>query len=440
MAALPVDLDVLTDAALDHVLMRHSTRFPTLCTVTVNAQIFSPDNSPACLNISQGDWRLPTNDPRDESHDPQRLHTLDIYFWTVDDANVFLDSVEAVLSRTCIETDRHYSHSNADNTMSPVVQQLENAAVADSAYQSEQARHSQFDNDSNLAPWAPNTSASALPPPPPGGPPSGQQAGVVTEQPNEKQAPAPLPYNPAAPSAPEPIQHREKTPPPVDGDTGTGLAAAVAADHGMPYSSQTPGGGSGTFAPPPTQALHTPSSGAIPTPPSATMPGTYASPPPSAGLTHTNTFPSTSQSPPHPHPQRALSYSSSTSSYNQPPTPGQMSFAPPPKDPNAHFYGQNFYAAQQQQQQQPTPPVGGYSSYSYEQQLPPQSPSVGGVGDYEVHSQVYRPTEAEANSHYQKYAQQAMRKPGQRPRKLEDGAARVESGVNRFLRKLEKKI
>jgi len=33
-----------------------------------------------------------------------------------------------------------------------------------------------------------------------------------------------------------------------------------------------------------------------------------------------------------------------------------------------------------------------------------------------------------------------MKAPGQRPRRLEDNAAKLESGVNRFLKKLEKKL
>lgn len=93
-------------------------------------------------------------------------------------------------------------------------------------------------------------------------------------------------------------------------------------------------------------------------------------------------------------------------------------------------------------------PIGGFSTYSYETTAQPQAHPhphpyrQGSTGDYEIHSQVYRPTEAEAGSHYQKYAQQAMKNGGQgqqRPRKLEDGAARVENSVNRFLKKLEKK-
>lgn len=113
-----------------------------------------------------------------------------------------------------------------------------------------------------------------------------------------------------------------------------------------------------------------------------------------------------------------------------------MSFAPPPVDPHANLYGQNIYGAPPQPQKSYTAPVGGYSNYIYEQ-APQRKTS---ANEYDVHSQLYRPTEAEAGSHHQKYAQQAMKNPGQRGRKLEDGAARVESGVNRFLKKLEKKL
>ena len=113
-----------------------------------------------------------------------------------------------------------------------------------------------------------------------------------------------------------------------------------------------------------------------------------------------------------------------------------MSFAPPPKDPNAHLYDQNMYGAQPHAQPVHQVPIGGYSNYSYE--ATPQRKA--SVNDYSIHNQVYRPTESEANSHSQKYAQQAMKNPGQRPRKLEDSALRVENSVNKFLKKLEKKI
>ena len=123
-----------------------------------------------------------------------------------------------------------------------------------------------------------------------------------------------------------------------------------------------------------------------------------------------------------------------------------MSFAPPPQDPNARLYDQQVYGGSQQpsiqeiQQQASTPvPMGGFSNYSYDK-APSQQQRQPGASEYNIHSQAYRPTEAEAGSHYQKYAQKAMKNPGQRPRKLEDKAERLESGVNRFFKKLEKRL
>jgi hypothetical protein len=129
-----------------------------------------------------------------------------------------------------------------------------------------------------------------------------------------------------------------------------------------------------------------------------------------------------------------------------------MSFAPPPQDPNAHLYDQQVYGGSsqssiqaqqqqaQQQQQASTPvPMGGFSNYSYDK-APGQQQRQPGASEYGIHSQVYRPTEIEAGSHYQKYAQKAMKNPAQRPRKLEDKAEKLESGVNRFFKKLERKL
>ncbi|KAJ5385040.1 hypothetical protein N7517_002951 [Penicillium concentricum] len=189
----------------------------------------------------------------------------------------------------------------------------------------------------------------------------------------------------------------------------------------------------------------------------------FASPPPSVGLQHSNTFPtarSSAHSPGVPVPsypqsfvggQGAQQYSTSRS--------GSMSFAPPPQDPNAHLYDHQVYGAAQAQAQSPPQyqpgsavPVGGFSNYSYDQtqvqqqqqqqlqqqQLQQQHQRAG--SEYDIHSQLYRPTEVEASSHHQKYAQKAMKNPGQRPRKMEDRAERLEGGMNRFLKKLERKL
>ncbi|KAE8378952.1 hypothetical protein BDV26DRAFT_260638 [Aspergillus bertholletiae] len=425
------------NGALDQIYLRHSTQFPTLCTLTVDghppsqgAQTFPPPP-----NADSHDWLLPSADLRNEDKE-LRLHTLDIYFWNSDDADNFLNLMENYLSPSQIETDRH-PYPPPQASVSTVVQQLENVAITDPAYQNGQTRNSQSEPTLSSPPSTQTfTIQSNLPPPPPlNGPPPGttqKTANGTLSTTDERNDPAqyiPLPYNPAAPAAPEPIQHREKTPPPIDGGGGTGLAAA-AADNGPPFTPPSQITGGGGFASPPT-------SQGLP----YTMPGSYASPPPSAGLTHSGSFSSRSsiQSPssiPSYTPSFLSGGGSHQSNQHQ---PVAMSFAPPPKDPNAHLYGQtqNLYGSQPQIQpaSPPPPPLGGYSNYSYDK-VAVQQP----VGnDYDIHRQLYRPTEAEANSHSQKIAHKSTQNAG-RPRNLEERAHRMESSVNRFLKKLEKKI
>ncbi|PKY02519.1 hypothetical protein P168DRAFT_328564 [Aspergillus campestris IBT 28561] len=460
------------NGGLDNVHFLHSTNFPTLCTLTVeretrdqHQQAFPPP--PGATSACE--WQLPSGDPRDGSRALLRLHTLDIYFWTQDDATQFLDLVEVYLPQTNISTDRHPYPPPPQSTVNPVVQQLENIAISDPAYQHGHTRgpggESVSSTPASTFQTAAAPSALPLPPPPPlGGPsPPTQQTAAVPQPPAEAQRDspqcAPLPYNPAAPAAPEPIQHREKTPPPVDAGGGTGLATAAVADNGVPHS------------PPPHLTGAVPA-GYAPPPPSAglpynSMPGGYVSPPPSAGLPPSTGFPpapgpthsaslssrSSVQSPPGV-PSYAPSFLTGSTGSPQPaaPTPpGPMSFAPPPRDPNAHLYSQpqqspGLYApappppptqAQVQQPVSSPPPVGGYSNYTYDS-TPQRQQSFG--SDYDIHNQLYRPTEAEAGTKHQKYAQKAVQNPGSRPRKLEDGASRVEAGVSRLFKKLEKRL
>ncbi|KAI9376694.1 hypothetical protein BJX61DRAFT_155169 [Aspergillus egyptiacus] len=421
------------NGGLDNVHLRHSTSFPTLCTLTVDGQ--TPTQGvltfpPPPGSVNSYEWQLPVNDHRGENA-IQRLHTLDIYFWTQGDADQFLDLAERYLSRD---------------------QQLENVAITDPAYQNGRTRNSQSETVLSPAPIG-------IPPPPPlsGQTPSHQHTSSASppsaEQKRDSAQFAPLPYNPAAPAAPEPIKHREKTPPPPDAADGTGLAAAIAADNGAPYQnpSQIPGGGGYSSAPPPPQSQATAAS-------PLSLPGSYVSPPPSAGLSHAGSFP----------PQTVVAPIHST--------PGVPSYPPqavqsPPVSSYPHSYlpggvqhqqhmPMNPYGVQPQPQQpQPqqvpsfygtqVPSIGGYSTYSYDQAPKHHSrpsvastttPTPGSGTEYDIHNQMYRPTEAEANSHLQDHAKLAMQNPGQRPRKLEDKAARVEGSVNRFLKKLEKKL
>lgn len=415
---------------LENVHIRHSTQFPTQCTLTVDG-LGSP-HQPAHY-----EWRLPSGDPRNERHSLLRLHTLDIYFWTLEDSNQFLDTIGRVLATHQLETDRP---AQSEQPMSSVVQQLENVAVTDPAYQNGQTRNSRSEIQLGAAPAVQGIQqVPSFPPPPPSGPTADeQQSSSVQQSPVlEQKTPesfAPLPYNPAAPAAPEPIKHREKTPPPEDGANGTGLAAAVAADHGIPYTPPSQVGGAVGMA-----ALTSPQASQGISYNGAPVTGAtgYASPPPSAGLTNPATLSTRSsiQSPGIPSYQQSF----------QPSTPGSMSFAPPPQDPNAHLYTQQqqlYGSPQSPPAHQPNKAVqiAGYSNFSYDKSQQAQQQTQPGASEYDVHNQLYRPTETEANSHVYQHAQKSMRNPGTRGRKLEDKADKLESGMNRFFKKLEKKF
>ena len=67
-----------------------------------------------------------------------RLHTVDIYLWTQNDASMFLDSLRRVLQphqlqiiadpKVISPTSQHHEHKN--DTMSPVIANLERAAIS----------------------------------------------------------------------------------------------------------------------------------------------------------------------------------------------------------------------------------------------------------------------------------------------------------------------
>lgn len=393
--------------AMDKILLRHSTKFPTLCTLIVDGLGQSSPISTHSLR-DQTQWLLPSGDPRDDARRLYRLHTLDIYFWTQEDADLFLDTVERYLSAGQLETDRPRQQAS-DAHMSTVVQNLENMAVTDPAYQQGRLRDSRGEMvaASQHAPHSASTQGTG----------SDYQSSLRDQGPATGYAQ--VAYNPAAPPAPEPIKYREKTPPPPDAANGTGLVAAGLADQGQHYaaSQSAPSGGYGP----------------------AQVPGGlgpqhgYASPPPSAG------FP----------PRGSVSSQPST----------VPSFAPPPiqtQNPNAHLLPQQSAAAQQyvpagagsSHEEDHEAPIGGYSSYSYTN--PPQQPYQPShlyqqnpppqTSEYDVHSQVYRPTEAEAHSHSQKDAKKAAKNAGSRKHQVENIANGVDRKVGSFLSRLEKKI
>lgn len=472
---------------MDSVHLRYSHKHPTLCTVVVDGKEFShTGGSPSPSQQDSHHWRLPSMDPRDEGKFLVKLHTLDIYFWTADDAGMFVNSVKKILHQEQLEMlDAPQAPPVHETVRSPVVQQLENVAIEDPAYRNGQTRNSRTATVPLTSPTA--MEGSSVP---------RAEAPGTGEQPANY---APLAYNPAAPAAPEPIKHREKTPPPPEAESGTGLAAAAYADHGYapssaqqqnPVSSPSPSHSyeqqsfsgppqrhpSSSYASPPPSGQHQTSiSSPLPShqhqqqsmsgPPQPYPSSTYASPPPSAGFPYS------------PAPFQQGQRVSSVSSF-PPPLPGTgspalglgkfqpPSFAGPPRDPNAHLYDQssnpqpspttqilgNSYVGQPpqplahlqpqypdylQSRPQNQPPPGGYSNYEYNQPQQHHHHHHSQGDPYDVHNQVYRPTEAEGR-HGQHRPSEAG--PGQQPGKLEQRADRLEKGVNKWLKKLDKKI
>ncbi|KAI1018655.1 hypothetical protein LB503_005934 [Fusarium chuoi] len=352
---------------LDQTHVRYS--YKQQCSVTLTGPEAVAD---------QNEWHLPTFDPQNQNKYHYKLHSLDIYFWTQTDALQFVNGVRRVAPPSNVEVLDEPGPPPQPAPMSSVVQQLENVAISDPQYGS-----------ANAPSFAPPPNVPAPPPAPPSEAPASF---------------APMAYNPAAPAAPETIQHREKTPPP-DEDPLNPLAVAVAYDyHKQPF---TPG------MPPPSQFP----------PGGVTSPGL---PPPQFGQ--------------HPGLQRAATMPAQALGSPYGATfPGSPGFVSPPPPP------QTQPPAQTQPHSQPTPPAsnpglpppppGGFTQYNYthqEQQAPTQPGA-----EYSIHQQVYRPTQTElANSEIYSFAPKTKEPRG----KLEENAGRLERGVTGMLKKFEKKF
>ena len=114
------------------------------------------------------------------------------------------------------------------------------------------------------------------------------------------------------------------------------------------------------------------------------------------------------------------------------------SYAGPPSHPLQHLQPQyaDYLASR------PQPPAG-FSDYNYAQQKQHghgghhhQHHGVTSTGDTSIHNQVYRPTEEE---HY-KPGKVPTAGPGQQAGKWEAKAEKAEKGLNKLLRKAEKKF
>ncbi|KAF2223699.1 hypothetical protein BDZ85DRAFT_112969 [Elsinoe ampelina] len=428
---------------LDTIILAFAQKQPNLVTVTVDGIPAKPASPQA---NDQSLWTLPIHDMRREQKYLYKLHTLDLYFWTAEDAGKFVDASRRVLTEQQLRLDipaprqtsvSHSAHSEHQDAHHPVIQQLEQAAItdpyrprADTTSTAQSVIPGRESRSSNQ-----NSSTSATP----------------------ATAPAPAPYNPAAPSKPEPIAHREKTPPPPEAVGGTGLAAAAVMDQpNLQYAQQTQQTGyhQQAFTPPqsyfPAQSQGG-ASGSFPPPP----PGS-----PPTSLSHPQT-PSAFPGPPQPQRQSSVP----TTQYATIP---QQPYGSPMQSPQYNQYTPVHtpgYSSQQTPTGFPPPPPGGppsagmppsnFSNYTYS-----SGPQTGRPQqqDLAVHQQFYRPTEAEVapgghiGSHAsltaalgqqgpQAQAQQQANATGvNKPGRFDDRIGRVEKGVNKWLKKLDQKI
>jgi hypothetical protein len=364
-----LDANAPSPTVLDKAHMEYSYKHPTLLTLTVDAAGASSDH----------EWRLPTFDPRNEKKYLYKLHTIDIYFWEKEDAELFLNAARRMVpEKQMAILDEPAAPAAHHEEMSPVVQQLENVAISDPSYQKGQTRDSR-------------PSASFAGPP---------LSAVPQPEKVPEKAFSPMAYNPAAPAAPEAIRHREKTPPPEDGAANP-LAAAAASDQGQAQ-------GYNQFVPPPVSAFGPPSQPLyFAGPPQAGHAGSpYAAPPPSA-LSRAQSYPQTLV--------QQAGYNGQHAAYlGQQALMQSPGFSPPPQ------------YSQAPPPPAASPPQGGYSNYQYS---PAQAAPLS--NEYSIHQQIYRPTEGE---HAIKH------KPAKAPRgQLEDSAQKLEKGITSFLKKVEKK-
>ena len=468
-----VKLTVFMVVAMESTIVRQSHKHPTLCTIEVDGYSSQHDGTASHPQQLEHHWRLPNTDPRDEGKYLFRLHTLDIYFWTAEDANSFVAFARRKLEIDQLDiTDVPPTPASHDQAMSTVVQNLENVAIQDPAYHNGRTRNSRTESTSVISPPTMGTSGEGNRQ----GTPKAQTPKAFQPQDTPKaQNPArfqPLAYNPAAPPAPEPIQHREKTPPPIDAEVGTGLAAAALRDHSDAASqssmSRPPYGhpqSSGLFSPQPAPS-HTPTLASPHTTASyanshssagyrASSVSSLPPPPPQSGrssvspYTPTPSFAAPPQSPSNPvsvHTQQAVANFSAPPQDSPAPFYGKGSA--PLQSPATEILGDSYVAGVRQPLQHlhpqyadytPSghePPVGGYSNYQYSQQQPQHHHHHhhhNEGNEYDIHSQVYRPTEEEAHG-------RKPSKPSKQQGRVEQGAENVDKKVNRFFKKLEKKI
>ena len=448
-------------SAMSTATIRQSHRHPTLCTVAVDGYGNQHDDSSVPVSQPEHHWRLPNTDPRNEGKYLFRLHTLDIYFWKPEDAHSFIAAAKRKLEPDQVEVlDVPPTPAAHEQAMSPVVQQLENVAIQDPAYRNGQTSNSR----------AASTGVAG----PAGDSAAHNEADQRTSKAQDPAAFQPLAYNPAAPAAPEPIKHREKTPPPVDAEEGTGLAGAAYRDHNQilspqsslsrpPYGQasssqgyvnpQSPQSHASSYISPVPSGGHTNSLSSVQghlSPSVSTLPP----PPPQGGRGSVSPYtPAPSFAPPLPQSPPSAASGQAAPAFSAPPqdyAPFYSKDTNPPESPASEILGNSYVSGVRQPLQHlqpqyasytPSPPtqdqsqpIGGYSDYQYNQQQSQKPQS----NEYDVHSQVYRPTQEEAAKH--KPSKPSKATPATPTGRLEQGAGKVDKKVNSFFKRLEKKV
>ena len=327
------------------------------------------------------EWHLPTFDPHNENKYHYPLHSLDIYFWTQQDALQFVNGIRRVLPPgQCEVVDEPGPPPRHSDEVSSIVQKLEKAAV------SEDSRTNKANGIGGLNFAPPPLSAVS------GTPEAASQPPFV-----------PMAYNPAAPAAPEQIRHREKTPPPPDASVSP-LHQTLTNDAGTPFSPGLAPSGLGPLSPAFTPQYSQPAGAPLfPGPPSS-----VASP----GL-----------------PPQGFGHPAGLAQH-----PGMVRSATMPVHSMQNTYGATFPGALGALHT-PTPPLAspGLPPPPHAQHPPPAYNPAAPIqaNEYDIHSQFYTPENGTPLNY----------KPKQEVKgKLEEGAGRLERGVTGMLKKLEKKF
>lgn len=438
---------------LDRCHVLNSYKFPTRVTIVVDPESAQASPSSPRSGREPNEWRLASNDPRDQGKHMFRLHTIDFYFWAQEDAKQVTDLFQKYLHHSQLDIEElDAPEEKHEDEVHPVVQNLENVAISDPEYRNGRTRNSRNQ---------PQSETVNVPPPP--HQKEGQSPSPVSDLSHDRSSPprqpqeqaasfVPLAYNPAAPAAPEPIAHREDTPPPEDGVGGTGLSAAAMQDHS--YTPGAPQSPPYTGAPGPVPNLY----GHAGSPPPNTA--GYGSPSPQsmqqqpyrASGSTTSTIPSFA-----PPPTAAASIAAtSTSLPARHPSIAEQTYVPhnpqsatgnqPMETPGAQFYPTHHASVSHNQPQYADylasrplqAPIGGYSAYAYDPAAPQQSQQRPG----DVHTQVYRPTEHEyAHKHGHRPSSGSGGGgpgPGKQPQnRLDSTTERVEKKANKLWKKIQ---